>query len=116
MNRSSEFQIQSGVKQGDPLSAILFNYNLNLTFDAWRVSFQHEGIYIGRGLPRFINIRCIDDMILYAKSLNELENMTEKLVDELRKINLYLNATKTKILRCNLSEDDANLNFTEISK
>ena len=60
------------------------------------------------------NIRYADDIMLYAKSLNELEVMTTKLVYELRKIGLHLNVKKTKILRCNPSEDDSTLNFTEI--
>ena len=115
MNRSSAFLIQRGVKQGDTLSAIFFNCVLDTAFDAWLLSFHHEGIYIGHGLPRLTNIRYADDIMLYAKSLNELEDMTGKLIDELRKIGLTLNAKKTKILRCNPSEDDSTLNFTEIS-
>ena len=62
------------------------------------------------------NIRYVDDIMLYAKSLNELEVMTEKLVNELRKIGLPLNAKNDKILRCDPSENDLNLNFIEISK
>ena len=54
--------------------------------------------------------------MLDVKSLDELETMTWKLIDELRKIGLYLNATNTKILRCNLSEHDSTLNFTETLK
>ena len=42
-------------------------------------------------LPRLITIRYVDDMILFAKSLSELESMIEKLMQELRKINLCLN-------------------------
>ena len=60
------------------------------------------------------NIRHADDIMLYAKSLNELEVMTEKFVNELRKIGLHLNDKKTKILICNPSKDDSTLNFTEI--
>ena len=115
VNRSSAFLIQLGVKQGDTLSAILFNCVLDIAFDAWLLSLHHEGIYIGHGLPRLTNIRYADDIMLYAKSLNELEDMTGKLMDELRNIGLTLNAKKTKILRCNPSEDDSTLNFTEIS-
>ena len=46
VNRSSEFKIKRGVKQGDPLSAILFNCILDTAFDAWRLSLANEGIYI----------------------------------------------------------------------
>ena len=56
----------------------------------------------------------VDDIILYAESLGELETMTEKLMIELRRIDLYLNAKQTEILRCNLSEDDLILNLIEI--
>ena len=60
------------------------------------------------------NIRYADDVLLYAKSLQELESMTERLLEALKAIGLLLNATKTKIIRCNASEDESSLNFIEI--
>ena len=72
-------------------------------------------IYIEHRPPRLINIRYTYDIILYAKSFNELETMTEKFMNDLRTICLHLNATKTQILRFNPSEDDSILNFNEIS-
>ena len=49
------------------------------------------------------NIRYADDIVLYAKSLNEFEIMTEKFVYNLRKIGIYLNTKKFKILRYNFN-------------
>ena len=40
--------------------------------------------------------------------------MTERLLDALKAIRLYLNAKKAQIIRCNVSEDDSSLNFVEI--
>ena len=85
-----------------------------MAFDVWRLSLTHEGIFLARGVPRLTNIRYADDVLLYAKSLQELESMTERLLEALKAIGLSLNATKTKTIRCNASEDDSSLNFVEI--
>ena len=87
-NGSSKFPIQRGVKQGDTLSAILFNCVLDIAFDTWRLSLANEGILIAHGLQRLTNIRYADDILLYAKSLDELLSMTEKLPAEMNKIGL----------------------------
>ena len=113
-NGSSKFPIQRGVKQGDTLSAILFNCVLDIAFDTWRLSLANEGILIAHGLQRLTNIRYADDILLYAKSLDELLSMTEKLTAELKKIGLTLNTEKTKILRCNPEPDKAAIGFAEL--
>ena len=66
------------------------------------------------GVPRLTNIRYADDVLLYAKSLQELESMTERILDALKAIGLSLNAKKTSILKCNVSEDDSSFNFVQI--
>ena len=88
VNHSSEFPIQRGVKQGDTLSAILFNCVLDMAFDVWRLSLTHEGIFLARGVPRLTNIRYADDVLLYAKSLQELQSMMERFLDALKAIGL----------------------------
>ena len=113
-NGSSKFPIQRGVKQGDTLSAILFNCVLDIAFDTWRLSLATEGILIAHGLQRLTNIRYADDILLYAKSLDELLSMTEKLTAELKKIGLTLNTEKTKILRYNPESDKAAIGFAEL--
>ena len=114
VNHSSEFLIQRGVKQGDTLSAILFNCILDMAFDLWLASLTHEGIFIAHGLSRLTNIRYADDILLYAKSLDELVSMAEGLLDEMKKIGLSLNDTKTKVLRCFPSDEDSSINVIEI--
>ena len=69
---SSSFSVLRGVKQGDVLSAILFNCPFDLTFDKWKRRLSHEGLYVGYSLERLTNTRYADDVLLYAKSLSEL--------------------------------------------
>ena len=114
MNHSSEFLIQKGVKQGDTLSAILFNCILDMTFDLWRASLTHEEIFIAHGRSRLTNIRYADDILLYAKSLDELVSMIEELLHQMKKIDLSLNDKKTKVLRCFPSDEDSSINVIEI--
>ena len=66
------------------------------------------------GVSRLTNRQYAHDVLLYAKSLQELESMTERVLEALKPIGLSLNTTKTKIIRCNVSEDDSSLNFVEI--
>ena len=77
VNHSSEFSIQKGIKQDDTFSAILFNCILDMAFDLWRASLAQDGIFIANGFPRLTNSRYVEDILLYAKSLDELVSMTE---------------------------------------
>lgn len=47
---------------------------------------------------RLTDVRYVDDMLLFAKSREELEKVMVSLVDRLRKIGLELNASKTKVI------------------
>ena len=78
MNGISVFPIQRGVNPDDTLSAILFNCILNIAFDAFdirRASLLDEGILVAHGLARLTNTRYVDDVLLYAKSSEELVSM-----------------------------------------
>ena len=68
VNDSAPFLISRGVKQGDVLSAILFNCVLDLAFDSWKSKLTTEGLYVGHGMSRLTIIRYADDILLYEKS------------------------------------------------
>ena len=114
MGESRHFNILRGVKQGDVLSAILFNCVLDMAFDSWRRKLSFHGLYVAHGIPRLSNTRYADDILLYAKSLDELREMAESLIFELRQVGLKLNASKTKILHTNIEDEDCDLDFCQI--
>ena len=91
-----KFSIQRGVKQGDVLSPALFNAGLELALARWKCNLSSHGLHVG-GTERLTNIRYADDILLYAKSLEELVFMMEWLVHELTKVGLQLSSAKTKI-------------------
>ena len=45
-NGSREFDILSGVKQGDVLSAIIFNCVLDIAFDNWKTQLRSEELCV----------------------------------------------------------------------
>ena len=57
-------------------------------------------------LPRLQAIRFADDVILYARSRAEAEEMLSLFAIELRSMGLQLNMKKTKILTNDISRDD----------
>ena len=73
---------------------------------------------------RDCNVHCVSDIcstllnavdiILYAKSVNELQKMAELLIAELKFIGLRLNASKTKILHTEIEDELCDVDFAEI--
>ena len=47
---------------------------------------------------RFTNTRYAEDVMLFAKSIGEVVEMVELLIEEFAKFGLELNASKTKII------------------
>ena len=95
MHGGSPFDIQRGVKQGDILSPRLFNAALECALRKWKGKCEHHGIAMDHH-ERLTNIRCADDLMLFARSLPALVGMIETLSWELHQIGLQLNAAKSK--------------------
>ena len=91
---SESFRVERGLKQGDPVSPILFNLVL-------------EGIIRRGGLFRTGVIyrqkhqllAYADDIVIVTRTRNELRQVFQRLVTEAKRIGLRINETKTKFMR-----------------
>ncbi len=88
------FEIKKGVKQGDPLSLILFNSALEEVFN--KVNWKQKGINING--KRITNLRFADNVALFANTLNEMKVMIEELNQWGIEAGVTMNIKKTKIL------------------
>lgn len=110
--KDETFPISRGVKQGDVISSVLFNCVIEMAFRRWKLRLWDHGWLLDSNSPRFTNIRYADDVLVAAKSLEELSEMMETLVDELQRIGLQMNASKSKIL----TNDESNsIAFVDIA-
>ena len=113
VDNNSEFLISRGVRQGDVLSSIIFNAALELIFQRWKAQLNHHGWMLsGPNDERLTNARYADDMLLFAKSLPELEAMLQFLHIELAACGLEMHQSKTKVLT-NHNEED--LDFIDVN-
>lgn len=88
---TTEFTINKGVKQGDALSATLFN-----------MSIEYITRKINKGTLRTRGGQLLayaDDLVLMAKRRDILTNMVDELITEGQKVGLRINKDKTKIMR-----------------
>ena len=95
------------------LSSIIFNAALELIFQRWKAQLNNHGWMLsGPNDERLTNARYADDMLLFAKSLPELEAMLQFLHIELAACGLEMHQSKTKVLT-NHNEED--LDFIDVS-
>ena len=90
------FRVGKGIRQGGILSPCLFN--LYAEYIIWNVRLDEAqaGIKIaGRNIH---NLRYADDIILMAKSEEELKSLLMKVKEESKKAGLKFNIQKTKIM------------------
>ena len=76
--QSKQFNIQRGVKHGDPLSSLLFNALLEDIFKTLkqRWSTRKYGIRFGHtAATHLTNLRFADDVLLFATTLPQLTTM-----------------------------------------
>ena len=82
------------MRQGDPLSYILFNAVLEEIFR--RVNWENKGLKIdGKYL---CNLRSADDVVLISTSMKELNKMCGEFVEESKEAGLDNNIEKTKLI------------------
>lgn len=88
---TEEFRINKGVKQGDSLSAMLFN-----------MAIEYVTRTINKGTIRSRGGQLVayaDDLALITKRRDIMTNMLEVIIEEGKKIGLKINDSKTKIMR-----------------
>lgn len=90
----TEFPIERGVRQGDPLSPKIFSAVLESVFR--RLNWDNRGVLVDGELLN--HLRFADDIVVFAETPDDLESMVNELATESRKVGLSMNITKTKIL------------------
>ena len=98
---SEIFDIQKGSKQGDPMSSLLFNtvlqYALKNVIQRWQR--KGMGIYLGdQERDCLTNLRFADDVMLFATSKGQIQNMMCEFKEATEKVGLTIRPNKTKIL------------------
>jgi len=89
---SPQFEVQSGLKQGDAISPILFNLVLEKVIRD--ISVNHEMEMNGKN----IMLVYVDDIVILGNTENDVVKVTEKLIKSSHRINLAINKDKTKYL------------------
>ena len=67
---------------------MLFNAALEIAFRKWKTRLSHHGLLLHVNHERLTNTRYADDIMLYAKSLEELQDMMAWLMEELFQVGL----------------------------
>lgn len=88
LNESEEFMIKLGVKQGCPLSGPIFNLVFNPIFKL-----------IQSGRDELHGLGYADDTAAFEKTLRELKETLNRVIDFLNKLGLELNAKKCKVIQ-----------------
>ena len=76
------------------------------------LSFVSRIAYLS-GVERLTNTRYADDILLYAKSLTELEQMLAPLIEELARVGLEVHDVKTKIITSDLQNSIDYVNISD---
>ena len=125
--QSDDFNIERGTKQGDPVSTALFNAVLEVcmrkTKRRWR-SCGTKGTPCGfliknkedviketnwcKNNQYLTNLRFADDLLIIAKSNDELSRMMSVLKDECTKVGLEMHTQKTQVLTNGINDHSDN--------
>ena len=95
---SREFNIRRGMKQGDPLSSLLFNSVSESIFRPLKERWLKRGCGIQlQPLDKeaLTNLRFADDVVLFASSLPQLKHMLVEMSQEAKHVGLELHPDKS---------------------
>ena len=85
---------------------------IEYVFQRWKRRLSYHGWLLLSGVERLTNTRYADDILLYAKSLPELQQMLEMLIKELARNGLEVHDGKTKIIT---SDVHNSIDFVHVS-
>jgi hypothetical protein len=106
------FEILRGVKQGDPLSSVLFNVALQEIFR--HLLWDDRGVDINGKILN--NLRFADDVVLIANSKKDLEFMLRDLNKKGKIAGLEINFDKTNIIANTEYRADINIEARKVKK
>lgn len=114
---SEAFEVNTGLKQGDALSPMLFNLALEKTIREMQK--ESTGITIGERKIQVLGF--VDDVNILGKSLNDTIRAAQVLEQAAGKIGLKINREKTKIMKLleneeNTGDDDEAVVFEKVNE
>ncbi|GBP09530.1 Putative uncharacterized transposon-derived protein F52C9.6 [Eumeta japonica] len=92
--KGTPFRVRKGVRQGDPLSPKLFSTVLETIFRG----LNWENLRINIDGASLTHLRFADDIVLFAETLKNIQQMIYELANESEKTGLKLNPEKTKVM------------------
>jgi hypothetical protein len=107
---SRPFTLERGVKQGDPISSLLFLAVMEVCFRRLKARWNklnlsragaYYGIVVDDAFDPLTNLRFADDVVLFATSRSDVRKMLTDLNKEAGKFGLKLHAGKTKVFVTN---------------